>query len=114
LLYHVVSGKVMAADVVKLSSANTVEGKPVTIKVDGGKVFVNDAQSSSPTADFQRRHSRHRHGAFTPADAPATLPTTGGETPSSVWLLAGLALGLALVVGGVALRFSPVRLINRD
>lgn len=44
LLYHVVPGKVMAADVVKLSTAKTVEGKPVTFKVDGNKVMVNDAQ----------------------------------------------------------------------
>jgi transforming growth factor-beta-induced protein len=44
LTYHVVSGRVMAADVVKLTSANTVNGKPVTIKVDGGKVYINDAQ----------------------------------------------------------------------
>ena len=44
LLYHVVAGKVMAADVVKLTEAKTVEGKTVKIKVDGGKVFINDAQ----------------------------------------------------------------------
>jgi transforming growth factor-beta-induced protein len=44
LLYHVVSGKVMAADVVTLTSADTVLGKPVTVKVDGGKVYINDAQ----------------------------------------------------------------------
>lgn len=44
LLYHVVSGKVMAADVAKLSTAKTVEGKPVTFKVDRNKVMVNDAQ----------------------------------------------------------------------
>jgi transforming growth factor-beta-induced protein len=44
LLYHVVSGKVMASDVVKLESADTVLGKPVSIKVDMGKVYVNDAQ----------------------------------------------------------------------
>ncbi len=44
LTYHVVSGQVMAADVVKLTTANTVNGKPVTIKVDGDKVFINDAQ----------------------------------------------------------------------
>jgi transforming growth factor-beta-induced protein len=43
LLYHVISGKVMAADVAKLTSANTVEGKPVTIKVMGNKVMINDA-----------------------------------------------------------------------
>ena len=44
LLYHVVSGKVMAADVVTLESADTVLGKPVSIKVDMDKVYVNDAQ----------------------------------------------------------------------
>jgi len=43
LLFHVVSGKVKAADVVKLKSANTVLGKPVTIKVTNGKVSINDA-----------------------------------------------------------------------
>ena len=43
LLYHVVSGDVRAADVVKLTSANTVLGKPVTIKVEGNKVMVNNA-----------------------------------------------------------------------
>jgi transforming growth factor-beta-induced protein len=43
LLFHVVSGKVMAADVVKLQSANTVLGKPVAVKVTNGKVAVNDA-----------------------------------------------------------------------
>ena len=42
LLYHAVSGKVMAADVVKLSSAKTVLGKEVSIKVENGKVFLND------------------------------------------------------------------------
>ncbi len=42
LLYHVVSGKVMAADVVTLSSATTVLGKDVTITVKDGKVFLND------------------------------------------------------------------------
>jgi transforming growth factor-beta-induced protein len=42
LLYHAVSGKVMAADVVKLSSAKTVLGTEVSIKVENGKVFLND------------------------------------------------------------------------
>jgi transforming growth factor-beta-induced protein len=44
LLYHVVEGNVLAADVVKLKSAKTVLGKDVTIKVDGNKVFINNAQ----------------------------------------------------------------------
>lgn len=44
LTYHVVPGKVMAADVVKLTSATTVQGQDVTVKVEGGKVMINDAQ----------------------------------------------------------------------
>jgi len=43
LLYHVVSGKVMASDVVGLSSAPTVLGKDITITVKDGNVFLNDS-----------------------------------------------------------------------
>lgn len=43
LTYHVVPGKVMAADVVKLSKAKTVEGSEVKITVDDGKVKVDAA-----------------------------------------------------------------------
>jgi transforming growth factor-beta-induced protein len=43
LLYHAVSGKVMAADVIKLQSAKTVFGKPISIKVAGGKVYLNES-----------------------------------------------------------------------
>ncbi|MBX3417925.1 MAG: fasciclin domain-containing protein [Pirellulaceae bacterium] len=41
LKYHVVAGNVMAADVVKLTEAETVEGSKVTIKVEDGKVMLN-------------------------------------------------------------------------
>ena len=44
LLYHVVEGKVMAADVVGLSEAVTVGGPKVAVKVMDGKVYINDAQ----------------------------------------------------------------------
>jgi transforming growth factor-beta-induced protein len=44
LLYHVVAGKVMAADVTALTSAKTVLGKDVTIKVDMGNVYINEAK----------------------------------------------------------------------
>jgi transforming growth factor-beta-induced protein len=44
LLYHVVPGKVMSSQVVKLSDADTALGKKVMIKVVDGKVMVNDAQ----------------------------------------------------------------------
>lgn len=44
LTYHVVKGKVMAADAVKLTSAETVNGKALTIKVEGDAVMINDAK----------------------------------------------------------------------
>ena len=44
LLYHVVSGKVMSGDVVKLTEATTVEGSKVKIKIDGKNVMVNNAK----------------------------------------------------------------------
>ncbi len=44
LLYHVVAGKVMAADVVTLTEAETVLGQAVAVKVDMGKVYINDAE----------------------------------------------------------------------
>ena len=43
LTYHVVSGKVMAKDVVNLSEAKTVNGSDLSIKVMDGKVRINDA-----------------------------------------------------------------------
>ena len=44
LTYHVVSGKVMAADVVTLDSATTVNGKDVHIRVNDGTVHVNKSK----------------------------------------------------------------------
>lgn len=43
LTYHVVAGKVVAADVVKVTSAKTVQGGSVAVKVTGGKVTVDAA-----------------------------------------------------------------------
>ena len=48
LLYHVVSGSVAAADVVKLSSAKTLNGKSVRIRLSGMNVFVNGAKVTRP------------------------------------------------------------------
>jgi len=43
LTYHVVPSKVMAADVVKLTGAKTVQGQQVDVKVDGPTVMVDGA-----------------------------------------------------------------------
>lgn len=55
LTYHVVAGKVMAEDVVGLTSATTVNGQDLTIEVtedgtvmvDGAKVLVTDIEASN-------------------------------------------------------------------
>jgi uncharacterized surface protein with fasciclin (FAS1) repeats len=44
LLYHVVSGNVMAKDVVKLNAAKTAQGQSVKINAKGGKVMVDNAR----------------------------------------------------------------------
>ncbi len=51
LKYHVVAGKVTSAEVVKLMKASTVQGADLKIKVEGDKVFINDAQVT--TVDVQ-------------------------------------------------------------
>jgi transforming growth factor-beta-induced protein len=43
LLYHVVPGKVFAADVVGLESAETAQGSSIRISVYGDTVRINDA-----------------------------------------------------------------------
>ena len=43
LTYHVVPGKVMAADVAGIDEAKTVNGKMIDVEVDGSSVKVNDA-----------------------------------------------------------------------
>lgn len=44
LTYHVVPGKVMAADVVKLTEAKTVQGKSAKVKVTDGTVMIDGAK----------------------------------------------------------------------
>ena len=53
LTYHVVPGKVMAADVVQLKSAKTVQGQEITIntedgvKVDNANVITTDIECTN-------------------------------------------------------------------
>ena len=43
LLYHVVSGEVLAEQVVELEEAATVLGENVSIRVEDGNVYINDS-----------------------------------------------------------------------
>jgi uncharacterized surface protein with fasciclin (FAS1) repeats len=44
LTYHVVPGRVMATDVLKLKSAKAVSGDTIEIKASGGNVMVDEAR----------------------------------------------------------------------
>ena len=44
LTYHVVPGKVLAADVVKMNSAKAVSGDTITVAAKGGTVTVDNAR----------------------------------------------------------------------
>lgn len=44
LLYHVVEGRLWAEDVVLLEEIETLLGEMITIRVEDGKVFINDAE----------------------------------------------------------------------
>lgn len=43
LKYHVVSGSVMASQVIGMNEASTVQGEEIDIKVKDGKVMLNDS-----------------------------------------------------------------------
>ena len=77
LTYHLVSGKVMAADIIKSNGATptTVNGLPLDIVVRGGKVYVNGV--NVVTADVQASN-----GVIHIIDAvlmPKTAPTPAGR-----------------------------------
>jgi len=44
LTYHVVPGRLLAAQVTKMTSAKTVNGEALSIKADGGTVMVDNAK----------------------------------------------------------------------
>jgi uncharacterized surface protein with fasciclin (FAS1) repeats len=55
LLYHVVAGDITADKVVTLTSADTVEGAPISIKVVDGAVVLND-KVKVVTTDIQTKN----------------------------------------------------------
>lgn len=51
LTYHVVPGKIMAAEVMKLNSAVTVQGEAVMVGIDDGSVMINKAKVVMPDVE---------------------------------------------------------------
>ncbi len=127
LLYHVLSGKVLAADVKDGLEATTVQGKPVKFSIKDGKPYINDAQivttdietsngvihvidsvilppadaaASAEAAATEAAPAAEAAAESAPAadQAPDSMPVTGGET-SPVLPLAVAGLALAALAG---------------
>ena len=124
LLYHVVPGKVMAADLSEGLQADTLQGKPVTFtlsdgaKVNGVNIIATDIETSNgvihvidsvilPPADeamVEAAPAEEAMAEAAPAEAaasdaaPEKLPVTGAEQNNSLGLIVA-ALALVLVAG---------------
>lgn len=53
LTYHVISGKVLSSEVIKLSKATTVEGSDLTIDASSNGVKVNSAMVVKPDVEAE-------------------------------------------------------------
>jgi LPXTG-motif cell wall-anchored protein len=97
LTYHVVAGTVMAADVVELDSATTLEGSDIEIAVVDGGVVLNGTVNVTAT-DLEACN-----GVVHVIDAvllpPSLLPATGFSS-TDIALVAG---GMMIVGAGLSL-----------
>ena len=75
LLYHVVPDRVAAADVVKLTSAKTLEGRSVAIKVVDGSVYIDMAKVTTPDVTASNGVIHVIDSVLIPNAAPATPAT---------------------------------------
>ena len=119
LLYHVVSGEVLAADVVGLNSATAANGDDISIAVVDGTVVLNGSANVTATDIMASNGVIHVIDAviLPPADTaaaptPAESGNAGllGEQGSTAWLALGAAVAAVVLLGGA--RLATTR--NRD
>ena len=93
LTYHVVPGNVKAAQVVTLSSAKTVEGDSVKIKVMDGKVYIDNAQVVQTDIMASNGVIHVIDTVLLPPAKPADIVDTAVAAGSFKWLtmLVGIA-----------------------
>jgi uncharacterized surface protein with fasciclin (FAS1) repeats len=106
LLYHVVPGKVMAADVVNLTAADTAQGQSIAIKVENGNVMINDAQVIITDIEATNGVIHVIDTVIVPpaeVAEPTTLPESGGVLAPNAMLFL-VAAGAFLFLSGVVMR----------
>ena len=116
LLYHVVPGKVMAADVTDGLTAKTLQGSTVSFTVADGSVKINDA--NIVTTDIEASNGvihvidavilppAGSETAAAPAAAPASAATTGIITPADGATLSGTVDVTAVFPGSPYVRWD--------
>ena len=102
LTYHVVQGRVLAADVVRMQSANTLQGEAIRISATGGTVRLNASSTVTRTDIAASNGVIHVLDTVLMPPSMLTLPQTGGASALPVL---PLALGGAAVLGAIA--FKP-------
>ena len=100
LTYHVVSGKVMAADVVKLNSASTVQGDNVAIKVEDGTVKINDASVIATDVACSNGVIHIVDSVLLPTDKPDIVDTAVSNGNFTTLVAAVKAAGLVDTLKG--------------
>ncbi len=102
LTYHVAAGRVMAADVLQLQSAGSVQGEPIRIAVTGGTVRLNGSSTVTRTDITAANGVIHVLDTVLMPPSMTTLPQTAGAVAALP--APPLALGGAAVLGALALK----------
>jgi uncharacterized surface protein with fasciclin (FAS1) repeats len=112
LLYHVVPGKVMAADVTDGLVAKTAQGSTVTFTVADGAVKINDATISATDIETSNGVIHVIDSVILPpadapaAAAPAPAPTTGLISPTDGATIIGTVDVTAVFPGSPYVRWD--------
>jgi uncharacterized surface protein with fasciclin (FAS1) repeats len=130
LLYHVVSGRVMAADVTDGMEVETVQGSTLTFSVQDGDVMVNDANVVSTDVEAsngvihaidavlippEEGAEEEEEATETPAEEDEeVLPETGAGTSAIAALTLVVGGTLAVAMGFLLRRTRTVRRARRD
>lgn len=105
LLYHVVPGKVMAADLSDGLEATTALGAPVTFTVSDSGAMVENANIIATDIEASNGVIHVIDSVILPpsSEAPEVLPITGGSTGYVTYMVLFAVLGL-LALGAFATR----------
>lgn len=111
LTYHVVAGRVTAAQASQLTSAPTVQGETLRISATGGTVRINDATVTTPDLAASNGVIHVVDNVLLPPSIVSALPRTGGI--AGVGTAAVAVTGLLLAGLGMGLRPALQRLAAR-